>query len=218
MPSSFWADRGQDHGVCQGRTLRAQAAISGAWERGQHRCWTLDDQPMYIRRQAMVYQTSADHTLAEAISRLAYCNPFLPERIEFERQALGAAFVPGGTLWHATGDPQPPPNVFALRERAGALSERLAARLAEQARPGAADLPRYADVVIYMLFARYDDDFYGLIDERAATAAVGFYRRFRQDVERLLQIPRARLVADRDVPHLFAAFFQVRRAFHYIFH
>src|SRR5205807_1810835 len=166
----------------------------------------------------MAFLTGSDRTLAEAISRLAYCNPFLPERIECERQALGDAFVPGGTLWHATGDPEPPPNVFALRERAGALSERLAARLAEQARPGAEDLQLYEDVVIYMLFARYDDDFYGLIDERAATAAVGFYRRFRQDVERLLQIPRARLVADRDVPHLFAAFFQVRRAFHYIFY
>ena len=166
----------------------------------------------------MAFLTGSDRTLAEAISRLAYCNPFLPERIECERQALGDAFVPGGTLWHATGDPEPPPNVFALRERAGALSERLAARLAEQARPGAEDLQLYEDVVIYMLFARYDDDFYGLIDERAATVAVGFYRRFRQDVERLLQIPRAKLVADRDVPHLFATFFQVRRAFHYIFH
>src|SRR5256712_1579385 len=166
----------------------------------------------------MAFLAGSDRTLAEAIARLAYCNPFLPERIECERQALGDAFVPGGTLWHATGDPEPPPNVFALRERAGALSERLAARLAEQARPGAEDLQLYEDVVIYMLFARYDDDFYGLIDERAATVAVGFYRRFRQDVEHLLQIPRAKLVADRDVPHLFATFFQVRRAFHYIFH
>src|SRR5437667_150263 len=102
----------------------------------------------------MAFLTGSDRTLAEAISRLAYCNPFLPERIECERQALGDAFVPGGTLWHATGEPEPPPNVFALRERAGALSERLAARLAEQARPGAEDLQLYEDVVIYMLFAR----------------------------------------------------------------
>ena len=43
---------------------------------------------MYIRRETMVYQTGADHTLAEAISRLAYCNPFLPERIDAERQRL----------------------------------------------------------------------------------------------------------------------------------
>ena len=72
------------------------------------------------------FLTDADRTLARAISRLAYCNPFLPERIECERQALSGAFVPGGTLWHASGDPEPPPNVPALRNLAEALSERLA--------------------------------------------------------------------------------------------
>ena len=167
---------------------------------------------------AAEFLDGSDRQLAEAISRLAYCNPFLPDRIEFERQALADAFVPGGTLWHAAGLPEPPPNVGALRERATELVERLAGRLAAQARPSAADLTLYEDVVIYLLFARYDDDFYSLIDERAATAPVAFYRKFRQDVERLLQTPRARLVADRDVAHLFAGFFQIRRAFHYIFH
>jgi len=166
----------------------------------------------------MAFLSGGDRSLAEAISRLAYCNPFLPERIECERQALGDAFVSGGTLWDATGAPEPPPNVFGLRERAGALSERLAARLAQQPKPSAEDLQLYEDVVIYLLFARYDDDFYRLIDERAATTPVGFYRKFRQDVERLLQAPRAKIVADRDVPHLFATLFQIRRAFHYIFY
>ena len=164
----------------------------------------------------MAFIASDDRTLAEAISRLTYCNPFLPERIECEQQALGDAFVPGGTLWHATGSPEPPPNVFALRERAGALAERLAARLAKEPRPSAEDLQLYEDVVIYALFARFDDDFHGLIDERAATGSVPFYRKFRQDVERLLQRPRAQLASD--VPHLFAGLFQIRRAFHYIFH
>jgi len=166
----------------------------------------------------MALLTGPDRKLAEAISRLAYCNPFLPERIECERQALGDAFVPGGTLWHATGNPEPPPNVFALRERAGALAEQLAGRLAESPKPSASDLQLYEDVVVYLLFTRYDDNLYELLDPRAATAPVAFYRRFHQDVARLLQTPRARLVADRDVPHLFAAFFQIRRAFHYIFH
>src|SRR5215510_7526718 len=180
--------------------------------------WTSNDHGLYIKCMAAAFLEGPDRQLAEAISRLAYCNPFLPDRIECEQQALGNAFVSGGTLWHAAGLPEPPPNVGALRERAASLVERLATRLAAQARPSAADLPLYEDVVIYLLFARYDEDFYGLLDERAATAPVAFYRKFRQDVERLLQSPRARLVADRDVPHLFAAFFQIRRAFHYIFH
>src|SRR5262249_61081524 len=91
---------------------------------------------------AAAFVEGPDRQLAEAISRLAYCNPFLPDRIEFERQALGDAFVPGGTLWHAAGLPEPPPNVGALRERAASLVERLAARLAPAApAPRPAPLP-----------------------------------------------------------------------------
>ena len=153
----------------------------------------------------MEWLTGGDRTLAQAISRLAYCNPFLPERIAYERQALGGDFVPGGTLWHASGDPEPPPNVHALRQRAEVLSERLSARLTQGARPSAEDLQLYEDVVVYLLFTRYADDFYGLIDERGTPAAAGVYRKFRRDVERLLQIRRVTVIADREVPHLFAA-------------
>jgi transcriptional regulator with AAA-type ATPase domain len=166
---------------------------------------------------AMAFLEGSDRALAGAISSLAYCNPFLPERIECERQALGSAFVAGGTLWHASGEPEPAPNVKALRRLAEALAERLSARLANGERPSVEDLQLYEDVVVYLLFSRYEEDFYRLIDERATTAPTGFYRKFRQDVERLLQIPRATVVADRDAPHLFAVLFQIRRAFHYIF-
>jgi hypothetical protein len=158
-----------------------------------------------------------DRVLAEAISRLAYCNPFLPERIECERQALGAEFVAGGTLWHVSGEPEPAPNVGALRQRAETLTERLAVRLAEGCCPSPEELQLYEDAVVYRLFSRYEDDFYGLIDARNATAAVGFYGPFRRDAERLLRLPAATVVAARDIPHLFAVFFQIRRAFHYIF-
>jgi DNA-binding NtrC family response regulator len=161
--------------------------------------------------------TAGDRTLAQAISRLAYCNPFTPERIECERAALGPDFVPGGTLWHGSGETTPTPNLRALHERARALTERLAARLGEGLRPGTEDLQLYADAVVYLLFSTYEEDFYGLMDRRAATAPVPFYRKFRADVDRLLQIPRAPLLAEREVPHLFAGFFQVRRAFHYVF-
>ena len=162
----------------------------------------------------MGFLSTEDRTLAEAISSLAYCNPFLPERIACERQALGADFVAGGTLWHASGEPAP--NVDALRQRAGALTDRLSARLGSGPRLTEADLRLYEDVVAYWLFSRYEDDFYGLVEARPSREPVGFYGRFRKDVERLLGSPRAPVLAARDVPHLFAAFFQIRRAFHYI--
>jgi DNA-binding NtrC family response regulator len=157
-----------------------------------------------------------DRALAGAMSRLAYCNPFLPERIECERQALGAEFVTHGTLWHASGEPEPASNVKALGLRAETLATRLAGLLRDGARPGVEDLQLYEDVVVYLLFSRYEEDFYRLIDA-APSAAAAVYRKFRQDVERFLQIPGAAVVADADVAHLFAGFFQIRRAFHYIF-
>jgi hypothetical protein len=165
----------------------------------------------------MAFLDGDDRPLAEAISRLSYCNPFLPERIEYERQALGADFVAGGTLWHALGQAETTANVAALRERAEALGARLAARLRAGARPGAADLQTYEDVVVYLLFARYEDDLLRLIEATGSAGAVGVYRAFRQDVERLLAIAPIALEPERDAPHLFSGLFQIRRAFHYIF-
>jgi transcriptional regulator with AAA-type ATPase domain len=165
----------------------------------------------------MAFLDGDDRPLAEAISRLSYCNPFLPERIEYERRALGSSFVAGGTLWHALGQAEPTANVATLRARAEALSDRLAARLRGGARPGAAEIQTYEDVVVYLLFARYEDDLLRLIEAPGPAGPVGVYRKFRQDVERLLAIAPVGLVPDRDAPHLFAGFFQIRRAFHYIF-
>jgi hypothetical protein len=36
-----------------------------------------------------------------AVARLGYSNPFLKERIELERVALGKQFVPGEAVWSA---------------------------------------------------------------------------------------------------------------------
>src|SRR5688572_4763452 len=101
------------------------------------------------------FLTRADRELAHAISRLAYSNPFLPERIEGERAALGADFVPGGTLWHDSGETTPTPNLQQLQARTEALVERLAARLDDGVNPTAEDLALYEDAVVYLLFSRY---------------------------------------------------------------
>jgi transcriptional regulator with AAA-type ATPase domain len=167
---------------------------------------------------AMTFLPTADRKLAQAISTLAYCNPLLPERIEAERAALGPAFVPGGTLWDAGAQPERLPNVRALEERATGLADRLAARLRQGVRPAAGDVQLYEDVAVYALFSRHEDELYRLVVEpRAGAAPVAGYARFRRDAERYLQIPPAIRLADADIAHLFAAFFQVRRAFYFIF-
>src|SRR5438874_9103549 len=104
---------------------------------------------------AMAFLDEADRTLAQGIAMLAYCNPFLPERIEGERAALGPDFVAGGTLWDVKGEPEPTPNLEALERRAVALADRLAAGLRDGARPPAEGLRLYEGVVIYTVFTRY---------------------------------------------------------------
>ena len=53
---------------------------------------------MYNHRMSLL--ADRERSFTEAVSRLAYCNPFLPERNEYEKQALGAEFVEIGEVWH----------------------------------------------------------------------------------------------------------------------
>ena len=66
----------------------------------------------------MLFPSPADAEFAAVISRLAYCNPFLPERIEFERDALGPEFVDADIVWNITQDWEGNrPNITKLRQR-----------------------------------------------------------------------------------------------------
>jgi DNA-binding NtrC family response regulator len=100
------------------------------------------------------------------------------------------------------------PNVARLAERAHALATRLRGQLAAGSAPGEADRALYEDVVLYLLYARYEDDFLGLA-LKGGGSAVSFWERFRTDCADLLE--------GADASHLFACLFQVRRAFHHTF-
>ena len=46
----------------------------------------------------------SERARAEALVRLGYFNPFLPERIDLEREVLGKDFVDPGEMWHKQAD------------------------------------------------------------------------------------------------------------------
>ena len=54
-----------------------------------------------------------------SVAKLGYGNPFLPERIAYEKAALGREFVAGGEVWSASvSDPEAePPNVTAIYKK-----------------------------------------------------------------------------------------------------
>lgn len=65
--------------------------------------------------------STADRKFLEAVSRVAFSNPFLPERIDFERAALGDEFQAGRSqVWSRRADVEAvQPNVERIAARAG---------------------------------------------------------------------------------------------------
>ncbi len=160
---------------------------------------------MYMAAQLLF--TPSERVLAAHIAALVYTNPFLEERIEHERRIVGNAYVASQPVWSLLPDAQRDANIDAIAARTDALVATLRARLDGGARASAQDLQLYDDVVIYFLYERYREAILGLIE---SGARANFYARFRADVTAHLR--------DRvDAAHLFACFYQVRRAFHQVF-
>ena len=160
---------------------------------------------------------------ARAVAELEYCNPFLPERIEYEQMALGPDFVPGDSIWHSQADPASnAPNILALQRKVEQLVAEMHLCLQGSRRAPAAERELYFDLVTYALYYRYHDRFRVMIrrdsDAREdKPVRVGFYDEFCADLTRLLHVPGLE-TPQYDAPHLFACMCQVRRAFHYVFH
>jgi DNA-binding NtrC family response regulator len=168
-----------------------------------------------------------DLRFVQAVGELSQANPFLPERMEFERQALGDEYVEE-TLgyWAYTSDQtvRRRANLLRLIERARALGEttREKLRVGEAGRGGRwndGDLQLYDDLVIYVLFYEMFDlwgrrDFKILERETLDRDA---WRRFSPRFDHWFELgsqpfpTRARKVA------LFELFHQVYRAFFNIF-
>jgi transcriptional regulator with AAA-type ATPase domain len=162
---------------------------------------------------------AGDRAFVRAVSTLAYCNPFLPERIACERTALGPDYEEAGAVWHARADSASEnPNMVKLGARVETVADRLREHIRQGRRHSPGDLPLYEDLVLYLLYNRYEADLYRLIVDRgSSTRKIGFYDRFLREFERFLKLPNLDLAAGRDPVQIFASFFQIRRAFHFIF-
>lgn len=170
----------------------------------------------------MLFGTAADTRSAETIARLAHCNPFLTERIDHERAALGEDFDDSTSVWNVTQDWEGNrPNIGRLKS----LTERLLVvardRLLETGGVAApAELSLYEDLIAYLFYYRVQkplECFGGepLIEPQAKVTAV--YTQFLDELQHFISVPGLRLPSAYDPAHLFACYFQVLRAFHFIF-
>ena len=173
----------------------------------------------------MALLTPGDRVRARAIAGLAYCNPFLPERIAFEKATLGPAYteVPP---WNLGPDYyENDPNVAAMRALARTLADEALERLKlprERGRASRADLALYEDVVLFLLYSRYTQNLEGLIAAETAGGSgaepVEFHDAWHREAAHYFDIPDVDLRTPKELAHVFACFYQIRRAFHHIFY
>lgn len=170
----------------------------------------------------MTLMDARERSIAQAVSELTYCNPFLPERITHEREALGDEFSNAKPDWNidarAVDDH---PNVVNLTRRVESLATTLRDRLREGARPSKTEADLYVDLVIFMLYQRRRADFAAFAS--AAPTAAGkparadFFDAHEHEAAEYLLIRDRPMIARAELPHLFACFFQIKRAFFHIF-
>src|ERR1051325_5645212 len=157
-----------------------------------------------------LFQTSRAKHLAAEPAALAHATPFLEERIVHEQRFLGDDYVPSQPYWSLQSDVDRKSNVDRITEISARLAATLRDRLAEGAAATEEERALYEDVVIYVVYER---DRHGLLElaERGEKGRIAFWPAFRRDLAEFLP-HRA-----TDAAHLFACFYQVRRAFHHIF-
>ncbi len=169
----------------------------------------------------MAFLSAADRHFLGAISQIAYCNPFLPERTQFECAALGSAFVEEGPYWSMPVDEpeRPRANVRQIAQRLEPLASRLRDRLRSGVEAPEADLVLYEDAVLHLLYQRYYPRFFAVGFGSPAPAAAtrwSFYSEFLADWRSFFEIGRIAFPSHHETCHTFACFRQIQRAFEQI--
>jgi transcriptional regulator with AAA-type ATPase domain len=166
--------------------------------------------------------TDDERQFAEPLAQLSYCNPFLPQRIELERAALGDEFDESDAVWSKHDDwERNRSNLATLFSRAERIAQVVHDRLISASAFDDVEVKLYEDMVIYVLYYRYHDELAELIADSSSAEGerrtVRFWKKFLTDYQRLLTIPGRPTPAESEAAHMFAGFFQVRRAFRHIF-
>jgi hypothetical protein len=171
----------------------------------------------------MALLTAREQAFLEAVARISYCNPFLPELLEFERLALGDAFVEEEALWSLqVADPERiRGNTGKILQRLQALLDVLRERLTQSPKASRRELELYEDGLLYWLYHRYHDRIFGVgpdaAQPRPAAGRWSFYKQFLKDWEHYLRIPGVEMPTGHEPRHTFACYYQIVRAFHNTF-
>ncbi len=167
----------------------------------------------------MAWLNSDELQLARAISQLTFCNPFLPQRTQYERAVLGSEYVASDNSWNfpASGQQQRP-NEIRARDKVAAFVNTLRGRLTGKLTPGAQEWRLYQDAVVHYLYYSLEVDFYqALAEGKTGTEYAGLYARYLEKFNELMRVPAKGCACQFRAEHLFACCYQVTRAFQGIY-
>lgn len=169
----------------------------------------------------MPFLNRSDRRFLTAVSHLLYSNPFLPEILVHEREALGADAIEDGPIWSMmVSDPdRVRANTWRIVDRLPPLIEKLRDTLAAGEKAPDGDLVLYEDGLLYAFYYRYYQQIvvatFG--QERREKSRWQFYREFYSEWNRFFEIPGVTLPTAHQARHTFACYYQIVRAFHHIF-
>jgi transcriptional regulator with AAA-type ATPase domain len=166
--------------------------------------------------------TPLDRRFVATLAQLSVCNPFVRVRIEFERTALGEAFDDRLPDWNLSPEfEREHGNVQRLFQRAEHLLSGAREHLQRGAKCDDNEWRLYENLVLFVLYHRHRLDFAAVIQSEREPATAGkpvkLYRAFLETATQHLGIAGRQSRALDQLPHIFAGFFQIRRAFENIF-
>ena len=172
----------------------------------------------------MAVFSEGEHRFVDALSRLAYANPFSPERINLEREALGGDFNDPSPVWsQQVGLADDRPNVRKLASRAEQLAKKIRKKLCGKVPATDSELALYQDLCYYVLYYCYWPKMNTMVEPALRDGAtspsgkVAWWKPYRADFAHYLELPARELPSRVEPDHLLACFFQIRQAFHHIF-
>ncbi len=171
----------------------------------------------------MVFLNRAERREATAFSRIGYSNPFLPERLELERQVLGDRFLSGAAVIHLPSNLQGQTvfkNFSLLLEHSRILADKMRPRVMAGKCQSDDDQHLYRETVIFHLYAKHfsihEVPLVGRASDRPNTIGKS-WSQFQRDYDWYLKLPELALPTYFNAAHCFSVFFQIDRAFGHIF-
>ena len=150
---------------------------------------------------------------ARTISEIINCNPFLPRRIELERQALGKEFSEQNAEWNLhPSQHRLTPNLEKMQQVAEGILDLL---VESESVPEGDDLALHLDLVRFVLFNRFRNEMGDVATQGGKLQSV--FQQFREQWMTYCPPGRFQDSVTEQVPHIFALLCQIRRAFDNVF-